>query len=432
MADTSNEQAIILAALMHGGRRLAASILAAPFRPHDFDRPEDRDIALEVVRLARGGEYTYGDLTSIPAMAPLTSRMAEVSQMPWSERVCLEMAIPAVREANSIRLIRESIEGVYYGIRNEGWDSAKAVSEIQSIIERQARNGRSAKTKKHIGEVMKEALEGLLSTESQRGICIGVSGIDYALNGLRDGELTYIGARPGVGKTQLLSQWTVAAALEGKKAVFISAEMSSKRIAQRMTMLMAGVSIHTIRLQGGPTPQQQQRILEAGKKLIAMPIEIIEAVGLPVTDICAMVRSMAIRKEVDMIAVDYLQILAAPPGVDDQGMESAVSFRSARLRELAVQTQRPVLCAAQLSRDEYANKRPTLQSFRGSGAAEQDCDNALFLHLPSAPDPPPGEPLQMEIIVGKQRDGEAGRVETVLVERATGRFYSRSDRQPGM
>jgi replicative DNA helicase len=249
---------------------------------------------------------------------------------------------------------------------------------------------------------------------SLHGIKTGFNDLDYITNGLQNSDLILLAARPGVGKTALAMNIINHAAIEGKKscAVF-SLEMPRIQIAQRSICSVAGISMEKA-LKGKLSVDEWAAAIKASKKLSDANIFIDDSSMNKPIDILSKCRRLKREKGLDLVMVDYLQLMSADNNkFDNKQLEVAEITRTLKLaaRELNV----PVILLSQLSRAVETRKgdhRPVLSDLRDSGAIEQDADIVVFIYKADMYNDvvSEDEPGVAELIIAKHRNGSLGTV----------------------
>lgn len=279
---------------------------------------------------------------------------------------------------------------------------ARADAVILKILERQ-----TASETVLLGDVMLDVMSRLDERRTS-GLRTQFHGIDDLLHGLMPGNLVVLAARPSIGKTALAVNLAEAVAGEGHAVGFISLEQSKHEIAERLMCAKARVSMDTARGKG-LTEAQADDLLKAANELGKLKILIDECSYRGIAAIEASARLMKRRHAINLLIVDYLQLVT--PQRRTSSREQEVAECSARLKALARSLQIPVLCLAQLNREveKRPDKKPRLSDLRESGAVEQDADVVILLHRAEVydPDDSPGEALA---IVAKHRNGRTGEV----------------------
>ena len=239
------------------------------------------------------------------------------------------------------------------------------------------------------------------------GVPTGLVDLDRLTGGLRPGQLVVLGARPSMGKSALALDIALNVAGMIGPALFVSAEMGSGELANRV---LAGGGVPSDRILGARLDEIDfRRLGERRDDLAGVPLLIDDSPGATLASIRARARRQASRGGLSLLAVDYLQLIDAPGRRERR--EAEVAEISRGLKALARELQVPVLAAAQLNRavELRADKRPMLADLRESGQLEQDADLVLLLHRPAVYDLAADQGAA-ELIVAKHRNGPTGMV----------------------
>lgn len=237
------------------------------------------------------------------------------------------------------------------------------------------------------------------------GLPSGLPNLDAKTLGFAPGQLWILGGRPGLGKSSLAQQvYQNAACKLAKRCAVFSVEMDHRELAMRILANATGVEHESIRKRHLST-RQHATLREACDDLANAPLWIDDRGTLTVPEIGARCRRLRAQYGLDLIVVDYLQLLSAARRVDNRSLELAEMTRG--LKQLARSLKVPILLLSQLNRNPEgrSEKRPTMADLRESGAIEQDADGVLLLHQPDATLP------TIEIVVAKNRGGATGIVE---------------------
>lgn len=205
----------------------------------------------------------------------------------------------------------------------------------------------------------------------------GLPSLDKLIGGFYGGEFTVIAARPAVGKSALLQFISLNAAKAGYKVGFVSCEMIDKDFGQRVFANMAMIDGMTIR-RGELTAEDWDKCSAVLSETSDMVIDF-KFDSTYIEDVVQWAKRKARRGEMDMLAVDYLQLMDTHKKFDAEHLR--VGYISRMLKLLSRQLQIPVIAAAQVNR-ETDGSMPTLRHLKDSGSIEQDCDNVMFLHKP--------------------------------------------------
>jgi replicative DNA helicase len=295
-------------------------------------------------------------------------------------------------------------------------DSAEA--KIFSISEARMRNRYA-----HIGELVPhtmEEIETYAKLGRTSGLPTGFTGLDKLTNGLQKGDLVIVGGRPSMGKTSFCLSVAMNVAVKASRSTIIfSLEMGKDQLAQRLLCSRAAIDMQLLRSGHLPT-RDYPKLGEAARVLNESPLYIEDTPAITVFELRAMARRLKAQRGLDLIIVDYLQLMT--PNVKSDSVQQDISQISRSLKSVARELEVPVIALSQLSRavESRSDKRPMLSDLRESGAIEQDADLVMFVFREEVYDSEKAELKgKAEIIVGKQRNGPIGTVElTFLKERA--------------
>ena len=245
------------------------------------------------------------------------------------------------------------------------------------------------------------------------GVQTGLKRLDYMTSGFSAGQLVVVAARTSVGKTAFAVEMAVAALRANKKLYFVSLEMEGEEVMQRMHVNHSGVPLKPIEDQTA-SDAEKTRFHETCKWFNKARYEetlwVDDDSCLCFTQIRARARKIA-RSGLDMIIVDYAQIVQSDPGRESESDYVRVSYVSRSMKILARELGVPVILLAQLSRKaDEPNRKPRLSDLKESGGLEQDADIVLMLWKKDEDDP-----TARVISVAKQRNGRLGDVELDFV-----------------
>ena len=237
------------------------------------------------------------------------------------------------------------------------------------------------------------------------GVPTGYRDLDDRTTGFHPGELILIAARPSMGKTSFGMNVIENAAIRGKKkAAVFSLEMPAEQLVLRMLCTEARVDMQKVR-KGRIEDEDWLHLSEAMTTIADSAIFIDATPGITVPEMRSKARRLQMEQGLDVVMIDYLQLMAGVGKFGSRQEEIASISRS--LKALASELHVPVLALSQLSRAPAgrSNHRPVLSDIRDSGAIEQDADVVLFLHREFYYDNKPENKDQAEIIIAKQRNG---------------------------
>ncbi len=272
--------------------------------------------------------------------------------------------------------------------------------------------------------LLKEAIKSLeelsRKKKSVTGIPTGFQELDRLTAGFQPSDLIIIAARPSMGKTALALNIAQHVAIkEGKSVAIFSLEMSREQLALRMLSSLAKVPSHKLRT-GILSANDWKKVIRAANKLSDAPIFVDDTPALSVLEIRAKARRLMSEKGLNLIVIDYLQLMRGRSKTESRQQEISEISRS--LKGLAKELNVPVLALSQLSRavESRQDKKPQLSDLRESGAIEQDGDLILFIYRPEVYKPEKPEYRGIaEIIVGKQRNGPTGTFKLTFLKEYT-------------
>lgn len=257
-----------------------------------------------------------------------------------------------------------------------------ALDRAESILfsaSRSQRSGRFWTAPEMVGRAY-DRIARIAAGESRAGVPTGIASIDRVTGGWQKSDLIIIAARPSVGKTALATTMAMNAAAVGKKIAIFSIEMSSEQIGARMLSSASGVPLQKIR-QGVDNGMDLARIAAGVYEVERADINVDDSPAATPGELRSKCRRLLSDRGVDLIIVDYLQLMTPDRVSKDGNRVSDVSDISRGLKMLARELNVPVIALSQLSRSsEYRESgEPRLSDLRDSGAIEQDADVVLML-----------------------------------------------------
>jgi replicative DNA helicase len=299
-----------------------------------------------------------------------------------------------------------------------------AQSQVFEIAEQRVQSGFAT-----IRDIVKTSFGRIdvLFDRGQRvtGIETGLEDLDNMTSGLQPGELIIIAARPSLGKTALALNIAAHAAIVNRKVVgMFSLEMSKESLVIRLLCSEARIDSHKLRT-GFSNKEDWHRMTPALGRLSEAPLYIDDMPALSIMQIRAKARRLKAEKGLDLLVVDYLQLISGHKQFENRTQE--VSYISRSLKSIAKELKVPVLALSQLSRAPEQRtgfgQRPQLSDLRESGSIEQDADVVIFIFREKKPaEEGEGEEefgqggSETRLIVGKQRNGPTGDVSVVFLK----------------
>lgn len=326
-----------------------------------------------------------------------------------AEEYCKVVKDKAVKRER-IRSLSEVVDECY-----KDRETSREIDEkLQERVFKFAVEGEEKRTVK-LGDIMTDEVRALTeiaqSTDEISGLRTGYRDLDYVLGGLQKSDLVLLGARPSMGKTAFAVNIAEnAGILDKKRVVIFSLEMSANMLARRI--ISSRAEANSTHLKAGRTSVREwkriARLLTDTKKNDT-PIYINDTSGSGVEAIRRECRRLQAENGLDLIIIDYLQLMTTRERADNREQEIARISRG--LKALAKEMNCPVIALSQLSRalEGRRDKRPMLSDLRESGAIEQDADVVMFLYRESYYDLSNSDD-STEVIIAKQRNGETGTV----------------------
>ncbi len=251
------------------------------------------------------------------------------------------------------------------------------------------------------------------------GLPTGFPDLDYLLAGLQKSDFILIAARPSMGKTALALNIAEHVAFREDKAVAIfSLEMSKEQLVSRLLSMESHVDSKLIR-NGNLTENDWERIVEGADVVGDSKLIIDDTPGISVSELRSKCRKFRLEYGVELIILDYLQLMSGSRRPDSRQQE--ISDISRSLKQIARELNVPVLALSQLSRqvEQRPEHRPMLSDLRESGAIEQDADVVMFIYRDDYYDKDSDKKGIAEITIAKQRNGPTGSTELIWLPQYT-------------
>jgi replicative DNA helicase len=405
-------------------RALIGGVLLAPKRLVELDRVRPDDFAARAhaaiwtAMLAVSADHPEFDAVMIQAWLARAGALDDAVKLALrdAEEATLSAAnLDAHADAVlDVALRRRIVEGCDRLLEQAPKTDGRALAaEAERIMLQAGERSVSATEPVSLFEATLEALREIDDARKGTGIPrikTGLPALDDAVGGLGPGELAILAARPGVGKTSLALQWLERAARDGCEGLLFSAEMRRARIALRHLTGEAKVSVSKVK-RGKLSPSDLLAIETAATRTNGLPVWIADSTAVSLREIVSVARRAKRRRpKLGLVVVDYLQLVSHDLG-RGATRELEVSAVARGLKNLAGELDVAILALSQLGRGSEREKRPPrLSDLRESGEIEQAADAVFFIHrdADAAPGEDEGKSVEVELIVGKAREGEAG------------------------
>jgi replicative DNA helicase len=293
----------------------------------------------------------------------------------------------------------------------------KAEQAVFAVAERQVGDGLQA-IDDLLGPAIEKAEELQRSGAAVTGISTGFRDLDKKLAGLHPTNLIIVAARPGMGKSALALNMAQNVALNGNTVAVFSLEMSREEVVTRMLCSKGRIDSQKLRT-GSLNEGDFTKLSNAAGALYKQNIYVDDSPGLTVTEIRAKCRRLRRKPGLDLVVVDYLQLMNGS-GQENRQQEIAMISRS--LKSLARELHLPIIALSQLNRAVEAreDKRPRLGDLRESGAVEQDADVVMFIYRDEYYFPEKVESKGIaEVVIAKHRQGGVGKVDMTFLPEFT-------------
>ncbi len=409
-----------------GGLLLDASAwdnVADIVRAEDFYRPDHALIFEAIGQLAGVGKPS--DVVTVSEQLERSARLADAGGLAYLGTLARDTPSAAnvrsyaeiVRERSLLRrLAHVGTEITSSVFRNEGETAAELVDRAEGQVFEIAEMGVRGRLE---GAVSIQTLMPMLIDQIDewhanpgglRGLPTGFDEFDKKTGGLRPGDLVIVAGRPSMGKTTLAVNMAEYAALKSDvkgSVVIFSMEMPSEQLMTRMLSSVGRVSLGHIR-SGQISDEDWPRITGAAGQLSEARIFIDETPALNPTELRARARRVKREHGLNLVVVDYLQLMQVPGNKENRATE--ISAISRGLKALAKELAVPVIALSQLNRgvEQRTDKKPVMSDLRESGAIEQDADMILLIYREEVYDKNTPKKGMAEIDLAKHRNGETG------------------------
>ncbi|WP_123054911.1 replicative DNA helicase [Clostridium sp. JN-1] len=366
-----------------------------------------KDIAIDIITLSenlksRGKLDDIGGITYISELSGSVISTANIQSY-----------IKIVKEKATLRnLIKAATK-----IIEESYSNQDNVPKVIDLAEKQIFNiaGNNVKSDfEPISDILERGfvqIEKLFNNKGETtGVASGFRELDAKTSGFQKGDMVLIAARPSMGKTTFALNIAEHAALkEGKNVAMFSLEMSKEQLAYKLLCSEAHVDMLNLRT-GNLEDKDWENIARASGPLGGAKLYIDDSAGISIMEMRSKCRRLKIENGIDLIIIDYLQLMAGSGGSESRQQE--VSEISRSIKALAKEMECPIIALSQLSRAPEArtDHRPMLSDLRESGSIEQDADLVLFLYRDEYYNKDTEERNIAECIISKQRNGPTGTV----------------------
>ncbi len=415
--------------------------------PEDFFNPAHRQIFESIVEMSNehrlieiGTVCQYLEdrqladaVGGLSFLAELTSGVLSVLTAP--------SRIQTIREKGILRRLREACARIVLDTRDRQHEVDTVVDEAESAIFKISEKNIS-KSYRPAADIVPRAIKIIEDTTAMRGryngIPSGFTELDQLTTGFKGGEMIVVAARPGVGKTAFALSMVKNMLKEkfsveedklikpGHAVAFFSLEMTGEQLMLRLLASCADVSLQKIR-EGNLTNRDIDGLSLVAGEISGYPLFIDESSFLSITQLRAKARRMKAMHNIEVLVVDYLQLLTSSSRKAQDNRQVEVAEISRGIKALAMELNIPIIVLAQLNRKpEEGNQDPALHHLRESGSIEQDADIVMMLSRKFEKDGQEettetrhGPAFTAKLNIAKQRNGPTGSIELVFNARST-------------
>lgn len=441
----------VLPASQESERYILGSILADPehwsaydnagVEADDFHLESNRRILAAMIDLRSREEVVdrvtvteellkRGHLESVGGMGYMLDLDRDLPRPPSPAAYCKIVKEKAIQR-NIIRLGHQMMEKAFLGEFNSAEILSVTNEQIQELSGKDT-SGAGGKSPERIVMDYPGGLSAFLDPNLRRkGLPTGFPRLDEMTNGLHAGELTILGARPGVGKSAMalnIAQYLTMSPKQQRRVAIFSLEMTADSLITRLLCSQSRVDAHKFRA-GFLNDEDRRKLQVALHKITEAPLVIYDRFGISMPEIAREVRRLTREEGCQLVILDYLQLVAVKRKGETRNLE--ISEMTRQLKIMAGECEIPIVVLSQLSR---ANEKrtgnahePILSDLRESGSIENDADNVFFLHREEMYRKD-REDLKglADLIIAKQRHGPLGKVPLTWLSFIT-RFVPRAD-----
>lgn len=371
-----------------------------------FGRGEPADAITVSGELKKRGELER--IGGLPYLHTLVSTVPTAANAGYYARIVR-------KEAQLRSLVEVGTRIAQLGYTKDGADVEELINIAQSevfAVSEQRKSSEYVSLQDVVPDLYEELERNANREGGLEGVATGFSGLDDKLNGLRSGQMIIIAARPGGGKSTLAMDICRQCAIhDGKAAAYFSLEMNRIELVMRLFAAESRVFLDRM-IKGDLETRDWQEIARTMDKISTAPLIVDDSPNMTMGEIRAKARRMKQQHDIQLIVIDYLQLLTSG-GKSPESRQQEVSEFSRSIKLLAKELEIPIVAVAQLNRDSVkrGDGRPQVSDLRESGSLEQDADVVLLIHREDMFNENSEKQGMAEIIIGKQRSGSTGTIE---------------------
>ena len=406
------EQAVLGAMLI---KKEAIAEVQEILQPDDFYREAHRIVYEAMVQLQNNDEAV--DLVTLTEQLRKSEQLDKIGGLAFITQ--LANAVPtAANVVYHAKIVKEKAElrsliNAATAIASAAYEDNTDVENIMDDAEKKIlavanrKNGGAFESMKSIVMRTFERINVLYESKGGlTGISSGFKDLDKLTAGLQKSDLILVAARPSMGKTAFTLNIASYVGTHGGKVAFFSLEMSKEQLMQRMLCAEGGIDATKLRT-GQLDTQEWNKLVHVADTLSRAPIYIDDTAGITVMELRSKARRLKAEHGLDLIIIDYLQLMQGRPSKNGDNRQQEISEISRSLQALARELDLPVIALSQLSRSVESRKikKPMLSDLRESGSLEQDADIVMFLYREDYYDKDTENKNITDVIVAKHRNG---------------------------
>ena len=415
-----SERAVLAGALLDPA---LLPVVVGRLTPEDFYTERHRTIYRSMVDL-QAAEVEV-DLRTLQASLEQQDKLESVGGVAYLAGLDLDLPdlgrldtyVEIVKERSVRRRLIEACGEITRHCLDGGLEAQEALGRAEQAI---LGLGEEAVQKGFVklGQIFHETLADLEDRPERGflGLPSGFADLDAMTRGFHPGNLVVIAGRPGMGKTSLALNIAENATIRENRAVgLFSLEMSQEELALRILSSEVDISFGPLR-SGHLSQKQWTKVVQAVKTISQAPLFIDDSANPSMLEIASKARRLRAESGLDLIVVDYLQLMQGTARYENRNLEIAAITRG--LKQLAKELSIPVIALSQLSRQperRSGDHRPQLADLRESGSIEQDADVVVFIYRDELYDDETADKGIAELIIAKHRNGETGTVKVVFL-----------------
>ncbi len=406
----------ILGSLLVGGEEVSDTLLEL-LKEEDFYKPAHQSIFAGIVKLYKQGSAI--DILCVSEQLKKQQSLELVGGNAYLSHL-VEQSTSLVSAEECARILREKAllrKVIQFCMEFRDKAFAQDFTEIDvfmDFLEKklfQLTDTLNSQDMVSLSSIVKDNLEQLEELYHKKlsvtGVSTSFTELDHLTSGFQNGELTIIAARPSMGKTALSLNMALSAALNDKKVAFFSVEMAKEQVLKRLFALAGKVPLSHLRT-GQMSSEDWDRLVGAASHFSESLFFIDDSSAISPFEIRAKARRLKARHGLDLLIIDYLQLMSLKSQMESR--EREVSEISRLLKAMAKELNLPVVALSQLNRgvEGRTNRRPLLSDLRESGSIEQDADVIMMLYREEYYNNKSDRKGEAELILNKQRNGPTG------------------------